>query len=341
MKKVLIIFLIFVIAGSVVLFPKDIDEIKKEIKKIIENKKEEPTKIMFVGDMMFDRGVRNKISQKGVDSLFENIQSLFEENDLIVGNLEETITNNKTIATPNSEILRFTFDPQIANLLKQNNFGLVSLANNHSLDFGELGYEETKNNLNNVGVLYFGSGHNKTDLSKKIILNNKNFCFVAYHDLYTKNEAPVIEEIKKIKNDCYKIIVFPHWGEEYLNSFTERQKKLAYAFVDSGADLIIGTHPHVIEPVEIYKDKVIFYSIGNFVFDQYFSFETSHSIALNVLFKEKEIEFSFVPVEIKSGIVTFADEISVQKILSALVTEDHTEKQKKDILQNLRLVIQE
>jgi gamma-polyglutamate biosynthesis protein CapA len=222
---------------------------------------------------------------------------------------------------------------------KKNNFGLLSLANNHSMDFGKSGYEETKNNLDKVGILYFGSGYNENDISTKIILDNKNFCFIAYHDLYTKNEVPVIEEIKKIKDECYKIIVFPHWGEEYVNSFVDRQKVLAHKFIDEGADLIIGTHPHVVEPIEIYKDKAIFYSIGNFVFDQYFSFETEHSIALKVLFKEKETEFNFVPVEIKSGIVTFADETSAQKILSALITENQTEKQKKDILENYHLVV--
>jgi hypothetical protein len=119
MKKIILIFTILILLSFLFLFPQEITEIKREIQKFIENKKEKTVSIVFVGDMMFDRGVRSKINLKGVDSVFENIKSLFENHDLIVGNLEGTITTNKTIATPNSEILRFTFDPSIADYLKK------------------------------------------------------------------------------------------------------------------------------------------------------------------------------------------------------------------------------
>ena len=81
----------------------------------------------------------------------------------------------------------------------------------------------------------------------------------------------VVEEIEKVKNKSDFVVVYTHWGLEYHLRESESQKNLAHMFVDAGADVIIGSHPHVVQPIEIYKEKVIFYSLGNLVFDQYFS----------------------------------------------------------------------
>jgi gamma-polyglutamate biosynthesis protein CapA len=298
------------------------NESTKFFNKKIKFQIEKPVNILFVGDMMFDRGVRLTINNKGIDSVFSNIKYIFEKRDLVVGNLEGTITNNASLSLPNSEILRFTFDPKIADYLKQNYFGLVSLANNHSLDFGVDGTIQTKKYLTDSGILFFGSANNNENLSQKITIEDKNFCFVGYHDLYTKDETSVLNEIEKIKPDCYKVIVFPHWGEEYLKSYTKRQQELAYKFIDKGADLIIGTHPHVLEPIEVYNGKAIFYSIGNFVFDQYFSFETEHSVAVNVTFEKEQTIFEVIPVEVKRGIVSPTKPEDEPKILESLkITE--------------------
>lgn len=327
MKKFLIFsFSFFIIAFFLFLFtpskiqPEKISEIPENVENFIENKikQSEPIEILFVGDMMFDRGVRFTAQKSDYDSLLKSVSSLFEEKDLIVGNLEGTITNNQSVSLPNSEILRFTFDPIILKTLKKYNFGLVSLANNHSLDFYADGLQQTKNNLDKFEILYFGSAMNNENLSKQIILEDKNFCFIGYHDLYTKNEKPALEEIQKIRSSCYKIIVFPHWGEEYLNTYTKRQQELAHKFIDEGADLIIGSHPHVVEPFEEYKGKAIFYSLGNFIFDQYFSFETTHSFALKVIFEEDLTNFEIIPIGVNMGVVSFAEEEDSKKILNSI-----------------------
>lgn len=331
MKKVIIFLVVFlIVSGVIYLFPKNSNLVEnnernsvfqyvRQEKSIKEkNIKNESEKILFVGDMMFDRAVKKKINNLGFESIFLDIENIFHDSDFVVGNLEGTITTNKSIAIENNEILRFTFSPDIALFLKKTGFDLLSLANNHSFDFGEEGYQSTVGFLNSSSINNFGSYRNDKNLSKEIFLNDKKYCFVGYHDLYNYDSESVIVEIKKMKNSCYKTIVMPHWGEEYLNNFTKRQQDLAYSFIDSGADLIIGTHPHVIEPIEVYKNKAIFYSIGNFVFDQYFSFETSHGLVVKVLFDNEKTTFELIPVNIDLGVVTFPEEKNIDKIFEPI-----------------------
>ncbi len=274
-----------------------------------------PTKgitILFVGDMMFDRNVARYAEKNDKDYILKGVEELFTNNDAVIGNLEGTITDNESISLKNNEILRFTFNTSFADFLKKYNFTAVSLANNHSSDFGRDGYEQTQYNLNNSGILSFGSASNDTNISSKIILQKKTFCFVGYHDLYTYNETPTVEEIIKVRNECDFVIVFAHWGEEYKSIQNNRQTMLAHKFIDAGADLVIGAHPHVVQPYEIYKDKAIFYSLGNFVFDQDFSYATKHALALKAEFKEEGTNFTLIPTSIEKSQVNFDESKEIQ-----------------------------
>ena len=162
---------------------------------------EEPIKILFVGDMMFDRLVAKRMDTNGYDSVFKNVKELFANKDMVVGNLEGTVTDFPSISQSNYEILKFTFNPRIAELLKQNNFTHLSLANNHSADYGTEGFEQTKNYLTQNNLEYFGSSVNSGTLSSIQKVGDKNICLIGYHDLYTKNPKPVLDEIKKIREE--------------------------------------------------------------------------------------------------------------------------------------------
>jgi poly-gamma-glutamate synthesis protein (capsule biosynthesis protein) len=267
---------------------------------------EEPIKILFVGDMMFDRGVANHITNFGIESIFEDVQILFQDKDMIVGNLEGTITDDPSVSIPNNQILKFTFDPQIAQHLKENNFTHLSLANNHSADFGPEGFEQTKKYLSQNNLKYFGSAVNTGVLSVKEKIGDKNICLVGYHDLYTKNPESILNEIKNIRDDCFYLVVFPHWGDEYEVVQNERQTMLAHQFIDAGADAVIGAHPHVVQQYELYKEKPIFYSLGNFVFDQDFSYNTRRGLALLLELSEKEQKFTLIPVNIDRAEVSIS-----------------------------------
>ncbi len=307
--KLLKIFLVIILVLGIFLFSyKNIDFIpalaflentpaKKDVK---------PIKILFVGDMMFDRGVAKHMKEFGNDSIFEEVKILFEDKDMIVGNLEGTITDFPSISQFDNQFLKFTFAPEIANHLKENNFTHLSLANNHSADYGPAGFEQTKNYLTQNDLKYFGSAVNTGSLSVKQTFGNKNICLVGYHDLYTKNPKPVLDEIKKIREDCFYIVVIPHWGDEYEVVQNERQTDLAHQFIDSGADLIIGAHPHVVQPYELYKEKPIFYSLGNFVFDQDFSYNTRRGLAVYLELDQNAQNFTLIPVDIERAEVSFS-----------------------------------
>lgn len=282
-------------------------------------KKDDSVSILFVGDVMLDRGVARHAQSFGYHSLFEGVENLFSSSDIVVINLEGPLTNNTSIAQKDLSILRFTFDPTFAKILKDSGVSAVSLGNNHAFDFGRDGYEQTKRYLTHVGIDFFGTPDNSENLSTRIDIKGKTICLVGYHDLFTTNPDPVIEEIQAIRDECWKIVVLPHWGVEYSTKPNERQKLLAHQFIDVGADMVIGTHPHVVQTLEVYKNKPIFYSLGNFIFDQYFSFETLHGLSVKVLWEDERMNVTLVPISITNMEAKEAQQTESNIILSTLI----------------------
>ncbi len=270
--------------------------------------KKQNIKILFVGDIMLDRGVAWYADKNGKDKIFAGVKDLFDKYDLVVGNLEGTITSNQSVARKNNGILRFTFDPSYSETLREVGFQILNLANNHALDFGLEGYNQTIENLDKVKIKYFGSPKNDKNLSLQIKEKNKSICFVGYHDLFTYDERSVVDEIFILNNKCDFLIVFSHWGDEYKTKSNLRQQNLAHRFIDMGADLVIGTHPHVIQEFEDYKGKRIYYSLGNFVFDQDFSYNTMHGNAVGLEITDKKTNFEIIPIKIEKGTVSLSNE---------------------------------
>lgn len=242
--------------------------------------------ILFLGDLMADRYIRQMIDKKGADYIFSGTRDLTGNQDLTVANLEGPITdsNSKSVNTVPGERnhLIFTFDPIVAPALTKNNIKLVNIGNNHILNFGNDGLVATKKNLSEAGVEYFGG--------EDVIIKNINgmkIGFINYNQFESCRDAlqcvsTVVENIKNLKNQADLVVVYTHWGAEYKTEPAENIKNLGRRFIDSGADLVIGTHPHVVQPAEEYKSKKIYYSLGNFVFDQYFSPETKKGMAVEV-----------------------------------------------------------
>jgi poly-gamma-glutamate synthesis protein (capsule biosynthesis protein) len=286
-----------------------------------EEVKEKSISILFVGDIMLDRNVARRIRKNGFDTIFKDIHQIFKNKDIVVGNLEGNITNNPSISEVDHNILRFTFNKEYATKLKDIGFTIFSLANNHSMDFYKAGYDETISNLSNANLKYFGSAYNNENISESIEVNNNKICFIGYHDLYTFNENPILDEIKNTRDSCNYQIIFAHWGNEYKNYASERQIELAHKFIDTGADLVIGAHPHVIQPIEIYRNKAIFYSLGNFVFDQDFSYETKHSFAVELNIDSKEQRFNIIPLSSEYTVLSISNETDTNKTLNILGKE--------------------
>ena len=223
------------------------------------------TKILVFGDMMLDRGIRQQINKNGAEYPFELIKGTLSNNDIVVANAEGPFTSFDSVTLGVKDgPLNFTFDPAILTTLKTLGFTLLGQANNHALNFGVDGFNQSTTSITLAGLNYFGDPSN-INISPYIAeINGEKIGFVAYNEFSYQGKNTVISTIQELKKQVSYLIVYPHWGEEYNTSFTLSQQITAHDFIDAGADVVIGTHPHVIEPVEFYKNKPIFYSIGNF-----------------------------------------------------------------------------
>jgi len=255
--------------------------------------------ILFIGDTMFDRGVRYYAQKNGGnDFIFEKIDKVLKDNDLVVANLEGPITGNKSVSSgtipgSNNNYL-FTFDPSWAKTLFDNNIKIVDLGNNHILNFGRDGLAQTKDYLDGAGVGYFGAADYPKSTSTEI--GGIKITFVSYNEFSELGaeleQKSVLEEIEKAKGFSDVVIVFCHWGAEYVGP-DQAMRNLGRQFIDAGAGLVIGSHSHVIGPMETYKEKRIYYSLGNFIFDQYFSEDVRRSLGIIVKINKKTKEFQF------------------------------------------------
>lgn len=292
-----------------------------------------PINILSFGDMMLDRYIRRFIDNKGVNALFANITPILKDKDMIVANLEGGFTNfTPKPLDPNN--VSFTFDPKIVPELKNLGFTHFSLANNHSLDFGAEGVRQTKEFLDKENLKYFGDYKNKASLSYIESIENFKVGLVGYHELFDPDTTSVVNEIKNIRNKTDFIIVYPHWGAEYKTNFSKSQQDKAYQFIDAGADVVIGAHPHVIQPIEIYKNKAIFYSIGNFIFDQTFSKNTQQGLAINIKLENKNINYEIITLESKNLIPYILTNTGRETILSNIANNSTASEEVKSQIQS-------
>jgi gamma-polyglutamate biosynthesis protein CapA len=293
--------------------------------------------IMFFGDLMLDRDIMTQIQRKGVASLTDKIHRLFWSQDVNLANLEGPITTSQSISAGTVETepahFKFTFKPQTADsVLKNLKINLVNLGNNHILNFGTDGLKQTKENLDSDGIKYFGSGEKDDYVVQD--LNGLKIAFISYNDFFAGSKEKAIAEIHDSKNKSDKIIVYAHWGKEYSLSENEKQRTLAHQFIDAGADLIIGSHPHVVQPLEIYNGKAIFYSLGDFIFDQYFSEDVRERLTVGVSIGKNGFDFYLEPLYLeKNGELVLMDETRRDKFLG-MVAENS--KADNNIKENIR-----
>jgi gamma-polyglutamate biosynthesis protein CapA len=247
----------------------------------IDKKEYKDIKILFVGDIMMTRSVEARIKSLNKKFIFPflNILDYLRSFDYVIANLEGAISDKGVkIGSKYS----FRMKPDVAEALSKTNINVVNLANNHIFDYGKIAFEDTLKNLEKNNIKYFGNSYEPLIIEKEgIKIGFLGFSDFLKHLEVKENKIGIAvvndnlsEIIKKAKEKVDILIVSFHWGEEYKKIANERQRKLAKIAIDSGADLVIGHHPHVIQDIEKYKGKFIFYSLGNFIFDQNFSKET-------------------------------------------------------------------
>jgi len=253
--------------------------------------------VAFVGDIMLDRGVESQIQQNNNDFFypFDKMHEFFSEFDIVFGNLEGPIVENTPFFSDNS--LQFAFNQEAAPSLKKAGFNVLSLANNHTDNMLWSGIFQTRNFLSENDVSYVGEPYGCT---QDFILEKQGILFLAFNKTYPNNCSSdkivdAVEEVRE-KNPNSFLIVSLHWGDEYQLSHSTAQQELAHKLVDTGADVIMGHHPHVVQDIELYNNRIIFYSLGNFVFDQYFSKETQEGLVVSLEIYQDKLVYRLFPV---------------------------------------------
>lgn len=273
----------------------------------------QPISIIFTGDAMFDRHIRTNARKNGYDAILNNLTSLFNQSDLVVTNLEGPITTNQSRSEnsiPGStDNYFFTFDPQVAAVLKKNNIDLVNLGNNHILNFGENGLQQTLDFLDKDEIRYFGN--TGTDLTKDYIIwqtndmsaNNLNIAFINHNQFVSDGATSSLKTLKQLfaeknQRSIDLIIIYAHWGNEYETIANSTIQAIAHTFIDNGADLVVGSHPHVVQQSEVYGGKTIYYSLGNFVFDQFFEANVQNGLMVKAVIDPTTLEMKFEEIPI-------------------------------------------
>lgn len=310
MKSEKVKFLVGIILGAIVIliafnyqsiyqyfFTKEITKILEKIPTPIIEYKETKVTFLAVGDMMMSRGV-NSIIARTNDPLrpFSGLVELLDSTDFNFGNLESPISGSDKPGPPHSLV----FNTPIRNVegLKRYKFKVLNLANNHALDQRAAGLENTRKVLAENEITYLGVGADLSEAWKpKIITVNglklgflgASYASVNDGGVARNNLVARIEDTEYLKNsleslkkDADFIVVTMHAGVEYVRQPHQPQIDFAHAAIDYGADLVIGAHPHWIQIIEKYKDKYIFYSLGNFIFDQEWSQDTKEGLVLKV-----------------------------------------------------------
>lgn len=253
----------------------------------------DPIELIFGGDMMFDRWIRTMMRRYGDAHPLEPLQETFQGADAVIVNLEGPITANASISEESAPGAQdnyvFTFDQAVAPLLRKSGV-IPNLGNNHILNFKEDGVRETERHLRGAGVDFFGSPLDGPGRFLVRDFGGFRIAFVNYNEFVRQGREKAIEDIGMSHGSADFVVLYAHWGEEY-EPVTGRQKELAREFVDAGADLVVGSHPHIVQEHEIYHGKTIYYSLGNIVFDQYFREDARRGLLLSVSISSKTGEY--------------------------------------------------
>jgi len=270
--------------------------------------------VTFTGDILLDRGVRKVIEQKGEDALFSPfVDSVFQTSDIVVGNLECPVTS---IRQPSFKQFVFRGEPVWLQALKRHGVTHLNLANNHSVDQGRAGLTDTKSQVEQAGMIPLGAGDTMDEAAQPVLLAAsprkvyvlaslqlvlENFAYLPEKPSVSQEDfETLIARVRKLRStepDCY-IIVTLHWGGEHMLQPVTIQRLKAHQLIDAGADILIGHHTHTLQTIEHYRGKPIYYSIGNFIFDQRKPINT-RACMVKLLITKESSHVETIPVEIQ------------------------------------------
>ena len=270
--------------------------------------------IVLTGDILLDRGVRQTIEHHGVDHLFsDGIDAVFRSAQVVVGNLECPVTK---IEAPVFKQYIFRGEPEWLETLHQHGITHLNLANNHSIDQGREGLLDTKRNIEASGMIPIGAGANMTEASQPVLLAEQprkvwlvpslrlaleNYAYLPDQPCVSQESMDsLLERVHRLRkaDSTAIIIVSLHWGGEHTLQPVPRQRQEAHQLILAGADVLVCHHTHTLQTIEDFHGKSIYYSIGNFIFDQQKPLNSQACIVRLSIKKDDFIVETF-PIEIR------------------------------------------
>lgn len=275
---------------------------------------DQPVKLVFSGDILLSDHVMNAYKNGGIRSVLDSqFQSVIDEADIFMANEEFPFSTRGTPA----EDKQFTFRaaPSLIFVFKELGIDIVTLANNHAMDYGTDALLDTCDTLDKAGIARVGAGKNLDEAKAPVILEaqGKKIGFLGASRvipvgswnatatkpgmLTTYDPKILVDEIKKLRDQCDYLVVYVHWGIERNETPEDYQRSLGKQYIDAGADVVIGSHPHVLQGVEYYKGKPIVYSLGNFIFGS----SIPKTALLKVQWDGEDSQLTFVPGTSSAG----------------------------------------
>lgn len=277
---------------------------------------EPPVTIAAAGDVLLDSTVGVKIREHGTDYPWEEVAPYLKGADLAIANLETSVSTRGK-AQP-GKTYTFRSRPETLDGLVKAGIDVVSIANNHTLDFGPLALQDTIDNLDQRGILHAGAGKSLDEAMAPAIIerNGQRIGFLAFNRVLPEgwaagknkpgvasgyDEKAILEAVKALRARVDVVVVSMHWGIEREVKFHKGQQQFGRVLIDAGAQLVFGHHPHVTQGLEFYKNGLIAYSLGNFVFTTRDRLNTEAFMLFAKVNREGVVAGQIVPTLIVNG----------------------------------------
>lgn len=288
--------------------------------------------ISAAGDIMLAGKWASQLKKSGYELPFRSVRQVLTSSDITIANLESPITiDGKEFS---EKKFRFRAEPPVAAALRASGINLVTLANNHSMDFGGDALLDTLHHLNGNGVAWVGAGENLAEARKMALytIKGKKIAFLGYSltqpvEFFAGQNRPgtapgyekwVTADITSARKQADLVIVSFHWGKEATSNVQTYQRSAAHKAIEAGADVIIGHHPHILQGIERYKSGIIFFSLGNFVFASK-STTADVSALIRMTFDDNRREAEIIPLDVLHRRVGFQPQLLTGKKGAAVI----------------------
>jgi poly-gamma-glutamate capsule biosynthesis protein CapA/YwtB (metallophosphatase superfamily) len=282
---------------------------RTDLEKQISERGESPLSAIVVGDIMLGGRAKKSVTEYGPDYPFDAVLPLLRQAPIVLGNLEGPFAQR---ARKQSRNFSYRVDISLARSLSRAGINVLTLANNHLLDCGREGVLETLEALSDASVLTLGAGSNERAAHTPVILNagGLRIGLLGYYwngRCAATNEQPgsamdppeaLETDIRGLREHADRIVITFHWGVPYEREPSPEDRAKAHFAVDCGADAVVGHHPHIVQPFEIYRGCPIFYSVGNFAFGSGNS--RAEGLLVGLRFEDNKTVVSVYPLYVKN-----------------------------------------